>query len=117
MIGFLFALALHLKSRKTEDRVNLHYVQVVYYHLGRAPRKVLAAMLQLILIAISIFFVDIPHYTSINKSHSFYHCMFTCTWVDVFTSMIHIKTFVWNSASFFLVLRENYVQYPLNKTL
>jgi len=30
MIGFLFALALHSKSRKTEGRVNLRYVQVVY---------------------------------------------------------------------------------------
>jgi len=30
MIGFLFALALHSKSRKTEGRVNLCYVQVVY---------------------------------------------------------------------------------------
>ena len=30
MIGFLFALALHSKSRKMEGRVNLRYVQVVY---------------------------------------------------------------------------------------
>ena len=30
MIGFLFALALHFKSRKTEGRVNLHYMQVIY---------------------------------------------------------------------------------------
>ena len=30
MISFLFALALHLKSRKTEGCVNLRYMQVVY---------------------------------------------------------------------------------------
>ena len=30
MIGFLFFLALQLISRKTEGRVNLRYVQVVY---------------------------------------------------------------------------------------
>ena len=34
MIGFLFALAFHSKSRKMEGCVNLRYVQVVYNKFG-----------------------------------------------------------------------------------
>jgi len=44
MIGFLFFLALQPISRKTECRVNLRYVQVVYYFHAVMPSHMPVAL-------------------------------------------------------------------------